>query len=50
MMSFEAITRRAVASLIPVCYQHIMHIIVAYDVMYHRACREAGMTSASHLI
>ena len=48
MMSFEANTRRAIASSILVWCRHIMHITVAYDIIYHRARREADMTSASY--
>jgi hypothetical protein len=48
MMSFEANTRRAIASSILVCCRHIMHIIVAYNIMYYRMSREADMTLASH--
>ena len=48
MMSFEANTRRAIASSILVCCRHTMHIIVAHNVIYHRASREADMTSASY--
>ena len=48
MMSFEANTRQAIASSILVCCQHIMHITVAYDIIYHLARREVDMTSASY--
>ena len=47
-MSFEANTRRAIASSILVCYRHIMYITVAYNFIYYRASREADMTSASY--
>ena len=47
-MSFEANTRRAIASYILVCYRYIMHITVAYDFIYYRASREADMISASY--